>query len=111
MEAVLEAFRPFERPHRAAKVQAFRDLFRQGVTPERLRAAARENPTSDFFAVIRSLQNGHAKVPARSGRPTKPVCPQCGGHGHVVDLSQTPVGAPTAFKPCPTCAAPQEVRP
>lgn len=82
----VDAFDAFLVPGRPAKENAVRDLRRQGVSHERIRASARANAkAADFFAVFDQLRNGRAVEPAlpTSAKPQGPKCATCDGVGQV----------------------------
>jgi hypothetical protein len=70
--ATLKAFASWEVPGEEAKKKAIRDLVRQGVSHQKIRAAAKQNPSSDFFAVYDRLKNGKADHPFIPSSPTTP---------------------------------------
>jgi hypothetical protein len=59
----VNAFRAWKMPGMDQKRRAIEDLLRQGVTHKRLRAAAEQNGTADFFAIFDRLKNGKAEMP------------------------------------------------
>lgn len=71
--ADVAAFAAFTRPGDAHKLDAFRDLVRQGVTHERIRQAARDWSGWDFYAVVKALQNGRPSN--GNGRHVEPYRP------------------------------------
>lgn len=63
IKITIKAFAAWEIPGPANKAKAIRDLVRQGVPHQKIRAAAEQNPASDFFAIFDKLKNGKADHP------------------------------------------------
>ena len=107
LEATMRAFDRFETPGEPAKLKAIRDLRRQRVAHDRIREAAAQNPTSDFYAVVGLLRNGKVEAPFKPSHPStsKRRCslPGC-VEGHVVDHEKTVSGGTTIWKDCPECS-------
>ena len=74
----INAFRAWKMPGVDQKRRAIEDLLRQGVTHKKLRAAAEQNGTSDFFAIFDRLKNGKAEMPfvPSSGSTESKLTPQ-----------------------------------
>jgi predicted outer membrane lipoprotein len=101
----LAAFQRFKMPGPEAKQSALEDLRRQGVSHQWLRAAARANPRSDFFAIMKALRNGRTVQPAEpaSKKPTGPPCPRCKGIGNVEADEFLPGEDQKRWGKCPAC--------
>ena len=96
----VEAFRYCSSPGDKAKTDAIRDLRRQGVSHEYLRAVAQapESQKKDFYDLLRAMKNGKAVAFVSKASS----CPHCGGSktiaGDVVDGKVLTVECPYCKK-------------
>lgn len=88
-----------------AKQAAIRDLRRQGLTHEFLRAIAYKQEAKDFYVIVREMSKGKATPDFRPTGTTTKTCRRCAGLEKVQD-PKAPIGA-TALIPCPDCVKPK----
>jgi hypothetical protein len=106
LQGTLAALEPFGMPGRTGKTKWVLDLLRQGVSHERIQAAARANPKADLLMVYKMLTNGtRAKEPAPPPlvRKPGPKCAQCSGTGQDEVDDLIPGEDKRRWGPCPRC--------